>query len=58
MTAHEKNGDILPFCEIGKIFPAKLFLQVDIVLTLCEILQIIIISDGLVPLPLYQSYEF
>lgn len=37
----------LPFCEIGNIFLAKLFLQVDIVFILCEILQIIIISDGL-----------
>lgn len=42
MTAHKKNGAILPFCEIGNIFLAKLFLQPDPVFTLCEILQIII----------------
>lgn len=48
----------LPFCEIGNIFLAELFLQVDIVFTLCEILQIIFIFDGLIPSPLDKSYEF
>ena len=48
----------LPFCEIGNIFLAKLILQRDIVFTPGEILQVIIISDGLVPSPLHKSHEF
>lgn len=58
MTASKKNGDIFALWGNWLHFSCKLFLQLDPVFTLREILQIIIISDVLVPSSLYKSYEF
>lgn len=48
----------LPFCEIGNIILEKLFLQLHSVFNLGEILQIIIVSDGLVALHFINHLNF